>query len=360
MPCVDAFDCSNTTLVMECYESNNFRDDTFFCDCSNWFGWIGPNCDEPSSTLAYLKVQFGVFTFWHLINISILGRVMFIYLKFSFKTFNDINPIFYVALFEILATICFLLYELLQVPSFYDSDFYETQNSKSLVFSSTGIERKYSTVTDVFKLFGGIFQGFSALQIVFSWLAVLEQFNRTFAFQSYISEKQLKKIFLSIGVVVILFFIILVSINAVDEGTLAFTIAALILTIAYIVGYCRFRSRMKDVFDFTDGTQEARSINLVKKSAKINTLCFTMVLILTLIYYVGSVKHLEIMKIGGFNYFFVIIDLSFVFAIYQISYTAYYAHRIVIGAASKESTLAVPFYSFWCCFERDVKPSPSL
>ena len=28
-------------IVRDCYEQNNFREEAFFCDCSNLYGWTG-------------------------------------------------------------------------------------------------------------------------------------------------------------------------------------------------------------------------------------------------------------------------------------------------------------------------------
>lgn len=46
--CVVSSDCVKNNIVKECFIKVIFSDKEYFCDCSNWYGWIGKRCDEIS------------------------------------------------------------------------------------------------------------------------------------------------------------------------------------------------------------------------------------------------------------------------------------------------------------------------
>lgn len=54
--CESDANCVDGDIIKVCYENNAFAEESNFCDCSNWFGWVGSDCNEVSSTLIYSRI----------------------------------------------------------------------------------------------------------------------------------------------------------------------------------------------------------------------------------------------------------------------------------------------------------------
>lgn len=345
-PCEDANDCSNSTIIRECYEENNFVEEVFFCECSNWFGWVGENCDEPSSSIYYNRIMFVFFTIWNLFNIVTISKVIYIYLKYNYKKtgFKNANPVLYVAILVFLSAFCLCILGFTRVISFYDPDQFIVVNSKSLFFESVGVERRLTLVNDFLLLFGGTFQALASVQIILSWLDVFDKMNKIFEVKLCVSEKTLKRIIASTIIFLTILFIILACFEAVAEITFVYVLASLVIAIGYLVGYYRFRSRMNGMLNGSLGGKEKRALRVVKTSFKINTICFTGILFCSLIYYFGFTNHLRILKIGSFNYFLIFTDIAVALGFITLTYSSYYCYRINIRIIKTDHFISwIPF-----------------
>lgn len=90
---------SNCPGLLECYEENDFRDEVFFCDCSNRFGWKGLNCTEESATTYYVRSIIILYIPLLLFVFITTSKTLFIGVKLKFKTkvkFTDQNVVFWV------------------------------------------------------------------------------------------------------------------------------------------------------------------------------------------------------------------------------------------------------------------------
>lgn len=345
--CEDPFECSNGTVVKECYKRNNFDSREFFCDCSNWYGWTGDDCNEPTSTIYYHKTVFSFFLVWNMFNLLLLIKVVYLFSRYhlNLRRKKGINPIFYVALLEILVTVCFLGYEFIQLPSYYDATYFEPINSNSLLFESSAVERRYSIVADFLLLFAGTVHSLGAILIVLSWLNVFEKMSHVVDFNG-ISTKKLKTLIIITFAIVAVTFAVLASFKAVAEVNFGYIIGSFIISASYIVGYLRFRNRMKWVVKNKLTKTEKHAILLVKRSMQVNTICFSSLIIFSIIYYLGIIYHLQILRIGGFNYFLLAIDIMFAFTLLSVSYTGFYAHRTILALIKEELSLtAISYFS---------------
>lgn len=97
--CKTSNDCIFGDVLKECYENNNFREEVFFCDCSNWFGWEGANCTTPTSTIYYFRLTeiFSIIVVLFLMLTS--GKTLFYAVSYSRKQklkLTKYNPIVWV------------------------------------------------------------------------------------------------------------------------------------------------------------------------------------------------------------------------------------------------------------------------
>lgn len=92
-------DCDPDGIARTCYEENDFREEVFFCDCSNSHGWQGKSCDIPSVTTYYLRVTESIILIWALFLVFTSGKTLFLYSKEKLgkESFSKMNPVFFVA-----------------------------------------------------------------------------------------------------------------------------------------------------------------------------------------------------------------------------------------------------------------------
>lgn len=95
--CNKSSDCSVDGIVKLCYEENNFDERVFFCECANYFGWRGEDCNEQSDTIYFRIVAELINTIWCTFLVLVTGKVIYLYLKVKYrsdkKTTSKSNPI---------------------------------------------------------------------------------------------------------------------------------------------------------------------------------------------------------------------------------------------------------------------------
>lgn len=332
--CSNSFDCVvNSTVAKECYERNNFREDTFFCDCSSWYGWVGENCDKPTSTVYYLRFIFFVLAFWSLFNLVTLFRTLFFFLKYNFdrKTAREANPIFYVIILEIMATLGFFLVRFLDAPSHFDSTLFTISADADRVAQGADVEVKNVAVASaLFLVLSILLHFFASTVIILSWLQVFNNMSKIFQPDNEtISEKTIQRLIIGTIVLFTLIYIILSSIRAVRVGSfLLIPTGAILLCIAYTVGYLRFRLKMNQFLNGSLGEKQKGAVRIVKRSCLINAFCLIMLMLSASVALNGLGAHLEVLKIGSFNYFLLFLDTAFAMGMLSITYTSYYVCNV--------------------------------
>lgn len=96
--CNSSFECSEN-VVKVCYESALNRDDSNFCDCSNWHGFRGENCDIPGSTIYYLRIVSIIFFIWTAFLFITSGKTFIVYISYRWKNekLSEANPVVFLA-----------------------------------------------------------------------------------------------------------------------------------------------------------------------------------------------------------------------------------------------------------------------
>lgn len=99
--CNNTRECNIDGVIKFCYQKVDFRPESNFCDCENWYGWTGTNCDEVSIQLLYYRFALVMFLIWSLVLTFIytfdISRYVWVYReKKLLKTFIS-KPVFVTA-----------------------------------------------------------------------------------------------------------------------------------------------------------------------------------------------------------------------------------------------------------------------
>ena len=72
--------------VRECYVKNYFRNETFFCDCANYYGWTGDNCDDPTAFVHWERFVSAISLFIQIYFLLIpTTRNIYLYITYKLK-----------------------------------------------------------------------------------------------------------------------------------------------------------------------------------------------------------------------------------------------------------------------------------
>lgn len=95
--CNDSSDCDNDGIIRFCYEEASFSDEVFFCDCSNWYGWTGKECDIKSIQTTYFIISHILFSTIFLFVLILSCRTIYIlsvHMKSNKTTRRKLRAIF--------------------------------------------------------------------------------------------------------------------------------------------------------------------------------------------------------------------------------------------------------------------------
>lgn len=117
----DCLDIINDGIARQCYFTSEFSNRTNFCDCSNWYGFKGEQCDDDNSfQVQYLRITTIIILIWSSILILFYSKVLFKASKYI-KNNKNIRVVFSISLLFNISTICFLMTSALQLPSLLNS-----------------------------------------------------------------------------------------------------------------------------------------------------------------------------------------------------------------------------------------------
>lgn len=95
--CFDIEDCNYGDTPKVCYEDVQWSQNSFFCNCSSWYGFTGSNCTVPSFQTKLYITTLIVTLVWMMILILFVSYEMNTYLRNQLKVggkFSKFNPIF--------------------------------------------------------------------------------------------------------------------------------------------------------------------------------------------------------------------------------------------------------------------------
>ena len=104
-------------------------------------------------------------------------------------------------------------------------------------------------------------------------------------------------------------------------------------TITYTVVYFRFRGFITKTLQTKELPKE---FNLVKTTVKVNVICFGIILIVNCIYASLFNFSLKLIKIGGFNWIQLLVEISYTLSLISLSYMSYYVHKVINNLIRKD------------------------
>ena len=107
--CNETKDCKEGNVLKECYFEVPWSEDSNFCNCSSWYGFVGDDCDIPSPQVWYIRFTLLFIVTWATILLIFLGKDIILYLRFKFpriwnanstygrRRYLDLDPVFVTA-----------------------------------------------------------------------------------------------------------------------------------------------------------------------------------------------------------------------------------------------------------------------
>lgn len=322
-------------VLRECYRENIFSEEVFFCDCSNYHGWVGENCDEETPFVYWERAVSIVYVIFQLYFVLIpITRTVFFYTCYRLKTKKPVekqgnNVALSIAFFIWTLSAFFIANVALRVRTFYDPNFFVV---KVFNFRET-IQAGYYDCEYTTFLLGTICHLLAIVLIMFSWLSVLVKVSEIFPnTENIISERSLQKIIATSSLLISVAFITLFILTDKVFLTVFTSVLTLVGTLFFLVTYFRFRKVTKTMI----GSGSSKQLNLIATTFKVNVTCFTLITVLSAIFFALATQHLRVLGVGAFNYIQVVREVTSFITLVALSYTSYYVHRIVVNISKSE------------------------
>ena len=90
-------DCAGDTAKF-CYKNVPWNPDPSVCDCHNYYGFVGENCDQVTVQVVYLRTILVLQLLWAALLSCLLSVELVRYLKHCRKSISklaDLDPVFY-------------------------------------------------------------------------------------------------------------------------------------------------------------------------------------------------------------------------------------------------------------------------
>lgn len=326
--CNTSFDCDNDGIARLCYESSNFREETSFCDCTNFYGWTGSNCDMAGSNIIYSRISLLLYILFNPYVIYYTFTVLYLFLRAHLSSENRkaINPVFYVLIFDLLAGILFFIQVLLRVRPLVDSTAFETYVQESYIIEGFievgGVNARGATLVLSLSF---MFLTLCGVVIIMSWLDVILNITKIFPQDEFWSEKKLRR-FVIVFVFISLFIFLTLSIARLQvEVNAALATQVFILAFANVIGYFCFitkLTRLKKKYNIID------SLSLIKSSFRTNMICLTLMFVTAALYAIFSFEYEKNFEIGKINPLFVVADIGGLSGLFMIWSISKYSNKV--------------------------------
>lgn len=345
--CEDSFDClDNATAVRFCYENAVFSDETFFCDCSNWFGWKGLNCDETTPVLYLNRISSFLIVIWCVLLVIATGRTLFYnFLLESNPT--GVDPVQFTGVFILFASVTLAISQIITLNALFNPDAFEVVDyTTAIVEYGADVTRKGDIFSAISLSFSSMFFIYSCLTVMLSWNRVI---SKTARFTSQAWQQKVKNgtsILKILGLITTAILVILCAL----ELYLALIFYTFILSILLAVGYLTIgRLFVKTVLGVDTPKNEYVKLilKLVLQSYRIYSIILVLNSISLLLFAVTLINYAENQVIGGFNYSLFFRELSTVLVLILLTHISWYVNSVTEGVALVERGRCTSFWSHW-------------
>lgn len=329
--CEDIFDCNVTGQI--CFENPTFAPDEV-CDCSPWFGWTGPECDQASGQVIYTGISMSFYLIWGLILTLLNGRTIFLLTRYADLKQKEkrmkTGAILATVVFGLLSSLSVVINSAIRLSGAIDHNQFQIYEYVSL-FAEPEFDVAVTggPAAASFLLLAVLCYLLCSLVIVSSWMSLLASLDKYFPPLLKLSEDTLKRIIQTIVVISLSFFVILTGLQLIFESTLLVVLLVFIDISIYSVAYYRVYTKYK--LYRKSGAETAlldNAVTLIRTCARINISCTLLLIIFLGVYSANVNNYEEILAPGDFNYIVFSLDIVVFFAMFMLSYTCYYAHTV--------------------------------
>lgn len=339
MACETSQDCIelfNDTVLRLCYLEASFSSEENFCFCSNWYGWVGNNCNEESIGLWYYRIALIFTTLISSCLLTLFMRYLFKYFhllkkerKHSLQDSTSISVLYTVGVLYSLSTLSILLYSILELPSAFNSKKFIVQKFNELDGSEVDqIISFYGNYTTILLIISVIFMLFGSLTIILSWIDVLKQISKYFP--TYFTTLQQKgisflKIFLVLSTIVS---ILLLTFG--NGGILSLFVSILLFIVLIIYSWLTFSFLrvLKKIMKNNNQTKLKSTIKLVSRTYILLAICMVVGFCLLLTVSILLPTYPETLVPGEFNYILFLVHLSFWTELIKSSVALWYITKV--------------------------------
>lgn len=334
MSCQNNSFCSEDDVLRFCYDDG-------ICDCSNWFGWTGDNCDQPSSTLYYSRVSVFLLLILYTVLSLMTLRTLTLYLKHYFKLENrkeeKLDPVFYLLVFVLLSCVLFVISLALRVPALFDSTHFQFFELKSLLFDTEErVQSKTGAISNRIIIGASIIIFIAGTQIILSWIKVIIMFTQIFPTEyGCFPIEKVAKIFRYLLPPILLLAGLIIAVDLPTETVFLYIFFVLTLISIYAYG---FFSVVRILKLLPKGDPVKREvIGRVRSTYRINFIGCVAVLVLSGMYYVANILY-DDADVGSFNYALLIFDLDLLAGLFILANFSFYSHGVTVRLLNIEKS----------------------
>lgn len=362
--CTVSSDCTLANGVLrECYESNNYKDEVFFCECANYYGWSGENCDKETS-FVYWERSFAIIIAFVRVLFILLptSKSLFLYFRFRWKqtdlpAIKKKNAAVIAGILVWLNSVTLIIYFGSRVPSQYNSSKFKLDQFAG----RESVQRNLHELEFFTLLLASYFQLFAAIHIMMSWLALIIEVSRTFPGEpKWVSERSLQIIIKTTAVIVAITFILLFLTADLVIVFGFYIVGSFIAAVSFGIVYFRFRNFTVKVLNLAD-SKIMKELRLITTTFRVNVACFSLILVFVFVFVIFNNFQQSLIPIGGFNYTQLWADAAGLTAAIAMIYTSYYVHRVTSNLIGKRNEIAWLVGFDWTKRkEKEVKKYPII
>lgn len=339
--CEDDSDCIDqlTGVLKECYEEASFSDETFFCECSPWYGFVGEECNELTGQNIFYTIIMIFMGLWCLfIAVAIIRTILYHFL-YGVRM-KGVDPVVFTAGYILISVGFVFANSMINISAAlgpgnfeiisYDKDL--ITDGEEFVTAKGGKFSAYALII------GAGCVALASLQIFVSWQAIAVKAS---SFSSERTQLVAANTLIAIKGFVVLYTFLLVITTATDQISLAsFIVVMFALSLA--VGYpCAFLVLQKTFENLqVDGNEYVKTmISLIRYCCKVNAISLLLSGLSLTIFFVFYANYQLYLTPGSFNYIVLFRDFGSFSGLLQLTVMSWYINSVANRAKMKTSSL---------------------
>lgn len=315
--CTKASDCTVGLVKKVCYLNvpwaNQFVNASFlneknvsFCECSNFYGFTGEQCDQPSSTTRLHKAFNLIFIIWSSFFLVWLTSILMSYIYWKKPSFRDLLTLkidlgFFIALSSFLAFLFQIIHSSLNLVSLQDPSTYQIITLRLVRGEVEDVYSHGGTFTVSALYLSGSFILLSTLQVAFTWLQILESVSMFGSARDKIWNRRLALFFKTYMILYLLSVIILRPLGF--DGYFSVLIPTTFISYFFLV--LLWRTRFLKLFNKVSGKLKdsmKQGLTLVKNTSMVHLLMFGGLFTLKPFMFTALFRMHNLIPVGTFNY----------------------------------------------------------